>query len=230
MKNNVTAIILAAGAGTRMQLLKTKQTITICGESVLLRAVRAFSQCEAISSIIVVTRADELSFAKSELSALPKVENIVVGGECRQASAKIGFSYVSQECEYVAIHDAARCLVTDKIIQDVLCDAMKYGAATASSKVYDTVKVLNEEQNIIKTLPRDTLALMQTPQIFKTELYKKALESINSFDGITDDNMLLERIGIMPHCTDTGRYNIKITTKEDLSYANYILKEIGNEL
>ncbi len=230
MKTNVTAIILAAGTGSRMQLEKTKQQLILNGESVLRRAVRAFEECDKISSIIVVTREDEVDFAKEELSSLSKVENIVVGGSCRQESAKIGFSYVEDICEYVAIHDGARCLVTGRMIEAVLQDAIEYGAATASCKVYDTVKQVDENGNIVNTVPRDSLAMMQTPQIFKKELYKEALKAVNSFDGVTDDNMLLEKIGVMPHCTDTGRYNIKITTKEDFAYANYILKEIKNEL
>ncbi len=230
MNTNVTAIILAAGTGSRMQLDITKQRLLVNGESILYRAVKVFSECEKITSIIVVVREDEISFAEEELTSLKKIIKIVPGGKCREESAKIGFDFVPENTEYVAIHDGARCFVTAEIIEAVLSDAEKYGAATASCKVYDTVKAVDENNNIIKTVPRDSLMRAETPQIFKKELYKKAIDATLSFENVTDDNMLLENISVMPHCTDTGRYNIKITTVEDLSYANYILKEIRNEL
>ncbi len=229
MESKVTAIILAAGSGARMNLEKTKQRLTLNGETVLHRATRSFSECKKINNIIVVTRADEIDFARAELSDLDKITNIVVGGQTRAESAKIGFSFVDKDTELVAIHDAARCLVTCEMIEAVISDAKRCGAATAASMVYDTVKTVNNDNNIINTVDRSTLMTVGTPQIFKRELYEKALDSEQNTSDITDDNMLLERIGVMPHCTDVGRYNIKITTQEDLLYAKYILEENKNE-
>ena len=229
MGNKVTAIILAAGNGARMKLPVTKQRLKIDGETVLRRAVRAFSECDKIDSVIVVTRADEIDFAKAELSGLNKITKIVIGGKTRADSAKIGFSYVDVDTKFVAIHDAARCLVTGKMIEAVISDAEKYGAATASAKVYDTVKTVDTDNNIVNTVDRSALVAVGTPQIFKRELYEKALIAVQDLSKFTDDNMLLENIGVMPHCTDTGRYNIKITTEEDLLYAKLILEEKINE-
>ena len=226
MRPCVTALILAAGAGSRMKLNMTKQKITLGEESVLRRTVRIFNECDLISSIIVVARRDELDFANDAVLGLEKVRRIVVGGQTRAESAKCGFLAIDTECDFVAIHDAARCFVTSQMICDVVNDAIKYGAATASTRVTDTVKRVDFESNIMSTLNREELVLIQTPQICKTDWYKSALEAADSLGAnFTDDNMLLENIGVYPHCTDTGKNNIKITTPEDLLYANFLLNE-----
>ncbi len=192
--------------------------------SVLRRAVSAFDFCDAVSEIVVVARADEMDFVKSEISDLKKVKHIVSGGETRAESAKIGFSVAESTADYVAIHDGARCFVTDEMIKAVFADAKKYGAATASSRVFDTVKTIDDDGFINSTLNRDTVRHAQTPQIFKTELYRRAVDFADSHDAvITDDNMLLESIGAKVFCTDTGGKNIKITTKSDLEYAECLL-------
>lgn len=223
MSYRVAAVILAAGSGTRMNLGVTKQKLLVGSESVLHRTVRIFNDCSVISSIAVIVRADEVDFAKEELKDFEKVRNIAIGGDCRCKSAKIGFSLIEGNSDYVAIHDAARCFVTDKIIKDVVSDAVKYGAATAATSVNDTVKTVDAEGQITGTVDRNSLMLVQTPQVFGVEIYKKAIESENDDDDATDDNMLIERIGGKIHCTDTGKYNIKLTHKEDLDYAVFLL-------
>ena len=226
MNTHVTAIILAAGIGSRMNLNITKQRIMIRNESVLRRTVRIFNECVDIDSIIVVTRADELDFAKNESFGFDKVKRIVEGGDTRLHSAKCGFDSITFKTDFIAVHDAARCFVTAEMISDVVNDAKKYGAATASTKITDTVKMLNGEGKIDKTISRDSLVLVQTPQIFREDLYKKAIYSTDLTDtAITDDNMMLERLGIHPYCTETGKKNIKITTKEDLFFAEFLLSK-----
>ncbi len=224
MKERVTALILAAGSGSRMNLNITKQQIKISDESVLRRSVRAFQECPDVDSIIIVTRADEIDFARSEASEMSKVSMITVGGKTRALSAYRGFLAIGEGCDIVAIHDAARCLVTPDMISAVLNDAATYGAATASSLVTDTIKSVDSTAKIMGTIPRSSLRAVQTPQAFRTDIYKKAVESADLSDpSLTDDNMLVERIGYSVHCTDTGKYNIKITTPDDLLYVNYIL-------
>ena len=224
MKERVTALILAAGSGSRMNLDITKQQIRIGDESVLRHSLRAFEECHDIDSIIIVTRDDEIDFARSEATGMSKVSMIIVGGETRALSAFRGFSAVDEECDIVAIHDAARCLVTPAMISAVLNDAATYGAATASSVVTDTIKSVDSSAKITGTVPRTGLRAVQTPQAFRTDIYKKAVEAADLNDPLlTDDNMLVERIGYPVHCTETGKYNIKITTPDDLLYVNYIL-------
>ena len=229
MKTHVTAIILAAGCGSRMNLSMTKQKIKLGSETVLHRTVRIFNECPDIDSIVVVVRNDECGFAESEVGNFEKVVEITVGGTTRTESAKCGFLRVADKTGYVAIHDAARCFITSDMISRVVCDAKKYGAATASCKVTDTVKKVNPDGIIESTLPRGEMVLVQTPQVFKAELYKQALAAADLSDAsITDDNMMLENIGIHPYTTDTGKNNIKLTTQDDLAFANFLLSGDSN--
>ena len=224
MSYRVAAVILAAGSGSRMKLGVTKQKILLGTESVLHRVVRIFNDCRVINSIVVIVRDDEVDFAKEELKNFDKVQKIAVGGDFRFESAKIGFSLIDENTDFVAIHDAARCFVTGEMIEDVVSDAVKYGAATAAASVTDTVKTVDSDGKIVGTVDRNSLMLVQTPQIFGVELYRKAINSISVYDeSITDDNMLVERIGGKIHCTDTGKYNVKLTHKEDLEYAVFLL-------
>ena len=223
MGGSIAAIILAAGSGSRMQIGVTKQQIEFNGETVLRRSARIFNECDDIDEIVIVTRADEMDFAKEAVKGLSKIKSIVVGGKTRAESAKAGFMAL-EGASYVAIHDAARCFVTADIISRVVCDAKKYGAATASSHVTDTVKGIDPEGKIINTINRDVIRTVQTPQVFLSELYAKAISTVSLDDpSITDDNALLERIGVYSYLTDTGKNNIKLTTLEDLSFARYLL-------
>ncbi len=225
-----TAIILAAGSGSRMNSGITKQRLLIGNKSVLYRTVSAFEECESIADIIVMVRYDEIDFACKELSSFKKIRKITAGGATRFESAKIGVAQITWQYDYVAIHDGARCFVTSDMIDSVNFDAYKYGAATASNKITDTVKRIDADGNIIETLDRSTLVCAQTPQIFKKEIYNEALNLLNIEDYlITDDNMLAERIGFPVHCTETGKRNIKITVPEDLFLAECLLNgEIDN--
>jgi 2-C-methyl-D-erythritol 4-phosphate cytidylyltransferase len=225
---HVTAIILAAGCGSRMNLRITKQKLPIGAESVLKRTVRIFNGCQDIDSIIVVMREGEEDFVKREISSFEKVKEITFGGKTRAESAKAGFDLAYGKADLVAIHDAARCFVDEDIISAVIRDAKKYGAATASTAVVDTVKRISSDGFILSTVPRDELRLVQTPQVFRADLYKKAIDSADLSRGdFTDDNMLLERIGVYPYCTLTDKTNIKLTTKEDLHYMNFL---VGGEV
>lgn len=225
MSGKVTAIILSAGSGSRMNASVTKQRLRICGKSVLYHSVKAFSLCTDISSIVVVSRLDELDFAREELSDFESVI-IVPGGKTRIESAKNGFiKALELDTDYVAIHDSARCLVTPDIISKVVSDAKRYGAATASTRVTDSIKDVGNDGFILGARDRDSLRIMQTPQIFDKELYKRAIEATDINDtSVTDDNAMVERLGVKVYSTETGKENIKLTVFEDLSYAEYVMK------
>ena len=219
----VTAIILAAGSGSRMGADLTKQRIVLCGKSILYRSVQAFSDCAEISHIVVVSRPDELDWAKRETSSFSKLYAIVAGGKTRAESVKCGFDAIPSGTEFVAIHDGARCLIKQSDISSVLSKAYIWGAATACSSVTDTVKISDNDGLINATLPREKLYLASTPQVFKTDVYSSALLGADLDRGFTDDNMLIERIGGRVYPVDIGRENIKITTADDLSYAEYLI-------
>ncbi len=222
----VTAIILAAGVGARMSSPITKQRMVISGESVLHRTVRAFCECEDINSVVVAVKADETAFAETELKGdFVKLHKIVIGGKTRAESAKIAFEAIPNETDLVAIHDGARCLITPYMISKVVKKAMECRAATAGTLVTDTVKHVDCCGNIDGTLDRDELFFASTPQVFDVELYRRALSKIADINSVTDDNMLLEKIGVQIASVDVGKENIKITTMEDISYAEYLISK-----
>ncbi len=223
------AVILAAGEGSRMNMKSTKQRLLICGKSVLRRTLEAFDKASSISSLTVVCKDTEREFALSECENLSKPVAVVIGGKCRAESAKNGFAAIPADSEYVAIHDCARCLISPHDIDTVISAAYKYSAATASYAVSDTLKKCDAGGLIEKTVSRESLRCVQTPQAFSVSLYRKALEKSEKLDSsITDDNMLIELLGEKVFCTDTSKNNIKITTSSDLELAEFLIsKESG---
>ncbi len=223
--HNVTAIILAAGTGSRMKSSVSKQKMMLAGESILKRSIRAFEESKTVNSIILVVKEDEIVFAEIEAKGFGKVHKIVIGGKCRAESARNGFLNIDANTDFIAIHDAARCLVKSADIDKVVLDAVKFGAATASTKLVDTLKSSDENGFVSSTLNRDSLYYVQTPQAFSKKNYEAALNSGLAIDSsITDDNMLMEKIGIKVYLTDTDVNNIKITTKKDLEFAEFLLR------
>ncbi len=222
------AVLLAGGAGTRMMSDSPKQSMLLSGKSVLLRAVEAFDRCELIDSIVVVTRQSDMDFVKSELKSINKAVTVVLGGASRAESSINGFRAAESSVNYVAIHDVARPFITPLQIELVVKAAYECGAATAVSLVTDTVKEIDSQGNIIKTHSRDRLRRAETPQVFSAELYG---EAISHFDGdlssITDDNMLVEMLGVPVRTVDIGSGNIKLTVPADLEYAEFLL--MGDE-
>ena len=219
----VTAIVLAAGSGTRMGGETTKQKISLLGESILSRTLRAFSECDGVDAIVVVCKNDEKEWVRAETeNKIDKITSIISGGNSRAESARIGFANIPPETDYVAIHDGARCLITPENINSVIKKALESGAATAAVRATDTVKLCNGG-GVVATLPRDEVFLATTPQIFSKEIYQRALNK-RSLDGVTDDNMLVESVGVEISVVDIGKENIKITTPEDVEFAEYIIK------
>ena len=222
--NHTTAVILSAGEGRRMNALSPKQMIKLCGETVLHRSARAFAEASSIDSIVVVVREEDVPSSKQHLLDIPKIRAIVSGGKTRAESAKCGFLSVPSETAFIAIHDAARCLITPQVIDRVVNSAIENGAATAGTKIHDTVKSVGDNGNIIKTIPRDTLFSAQTPQAFDIEIYSKAINLLDISDA-TDDNFLIEKLGFPVKLLDVGKENIKITTADDLEYAEFLLEK-----
>lgn len=223
----ISAVILAAGSGSRMKSAVPKQYLNILGESVIHRSVRAFYECDLIDSLTVVTRVDETESVRTLLSDLDsKPITVIEGGATRNESAFIGVS--ATDAEVVAIHDAARCLVTDEIITAVVNEALRVGAASAGTFSTDTVKE-TENKLIVKTLDRTKLFMAHTPQVFDRSEYLSALDELD-YDGIiTDDNMIFELTGRRVAAVETGKNNIKITTAEDLLYAEFLLSHSKKE-
>ena len=224
------ALVLAAGVGSRMGGDVTKQKIKILGRSVLLRSVMAFDSCPEINEIVVVGRESELCFIESELCGkISKPYRSVVGGATRAESAACGFLSLAGGVDYVAIHDAARCLITSADISRVLAKAREKGAATASANVVDTVKTVDFDGRITGNVAREGLIRTQTPQIFRADWYRDALSCLAGVNPaeITDDNLLLSLVGRDVYSVNVGEYNLKITEQGDIARAELILLERG---
>lgn len=227
------AVVLAGGVGSRMSSVdgKTKQLREICGTPVVIHTLRAFDACPHIRETVLVTREEE----KDELSGLiehygiKKVSRLITGGETRQASALCGFLAISKKAKFVAIHDAARCLIRPEDIARVVTSAHAYRAATAASPVVNTVKAVTADGFVEKTLPRERLVHAETPQVFQTDLYRAAVYTAEK-DGIdvTDDNMILEHIGQAVKVVNVGFENFKITSETDLYLAEVVLQRREN--
>ncbi|MBE6635151.1 MAG: 2-C-methyl-D-erythritol 4-phosphate cytidylyltransferase [Ruminococcaceae bacterium] len=219
------AVILAAGSGTRMGLSVTKQRLLIAGKSILRRSLEAFDNVGSISSITVVAREDELDFAAEECIGIEKSINIVSGGSTRAESAAKGFFAIPVGSTAVMIHDAARCLITPEEIEDIEKAVYRYGAATASVRIVDSVKRCDKNGFITESIPRDGLRAMATPQAFLCDIYAQALENGSTDSSVTDDNMLVQAIGKPVFCVDTRPTNIKITASSDIALAELIISE-----
>ena len=221
------AIILAAGNSSRMQG-ENKQFIKVGGKTVLERTLEAFERSECISEIVVVTKKEYIRdiIDMSEGLGVKKLIAVVPGGENRQESAFCGLLEISDKTEFVAIHDGARCLITPEMIEKVCRRAYVYGAATAATMAVDTVKKTEKAKGfVVETLDRNNVWLAQTPQVFGANLYRAAAYSARKekFLG-TDDCSIVEKIGYTSvRLVECGRENIKITTPDDIPFAEAIL-------
>ncbi len=208
-------IIAAAGSSSRMGNGCSKQLLTIGGKTVLEHSLLAFESSEKVKEIIISAKNNEIEIVKEISKNYPKVKCIVEGGKIRQESVQLAFDKVSKESELVAIHDAARPFIKTEEIDCILDFAEIHGAVCPVSPIVDTVKSV-EDGVINATLDRDKLFRASTPQTFKTDIYKKALNSIKDGQIFTDDCGIVENIGVKVHTYIMKNENIKITTQDDL--------------
>lgn len=213
------AVILAAGLSARMQGI-SKQMIELSGKSVIAHTLCAFQNCELIDEIIIVTNEAEFPYYNEEFKneyGITKLSRVVLGGNTRARSAENGFSAISKNADFVAIHDGARCLITPEKISAVVKAAFNKGAAIAATKATDTMKKADEDGKITGTLDRSKIWRAQTPQVFKKSIYFVSLKNCKSKGAaITDDAMMAEHAGFNVYCIETGSDNIKITTPADI--------------
>ena len=221
------AIVLAAGASSRMGGEVPKQLMEICDKPVMIHSLLAFEKSDFISDIILVTpegcEREYRMLAKAY--GIGKLSAVVAGGDTRTKSAANGFKKLGADVKYVAIHDAARCLVTPEIIDRVCLAAVKYNAATAATRSTDTIKVSGKNKFVDHTEDRNHVWLAQTPQVFLCDLYRAASYiAEGACLNPTDDNALIENVNHKVRLVECGKYNMKITTPEDLVVAEAILK------
>ena len=222
------AVILCAGSGTRMGIDKSKLLLEINGKTVLEKSVEAFLDLPEIDEVIVVCRECDLE-AFSELLPDESV-TFVIGGKTRQGSISNAVEVID-ECDYIIIHDGARPLVTQQTILKTLDEAQLTKAAATGVYVKDTIKIVDEDLNIVGTPNRKHLVSIQTPQIFDFALYKQALQRAReNGKDYTDDCQLVEALGMKVSAVIGDYENIKITTPGDIPLAESIDKMRGEEL
>jgi len=220
------AIILAAGSSTRMKG-GSKQFTCLEGMPVVARTISVFDKSECIDEIIVVAKKDEIPLYESfsEKYGIKTPLKVVEGGETRQESARLGSDAVSPKSKFVAIHDGARCLITNELIYKVCHGAYLHEAAILAIKAIDTIKLGDKNAFIDSTTDRKHTWQAQTPQVFKTNAFRAAtyVARDEKYEG-TDDASLLEHLRIPVKLVEGSRENIKITEPFDMMFAEAILR------
>lgn len=219
------AVIVAGGSSTRMG--ENKLLMEINGISVIEKTLLVFENAEKISEIILVCRQEDFVAFSSICSNFKTPIKIVNGGQTRTHSTLNGINMCSENAQFIAIHDGARPLITEDIINEVIDNVIINNAVIPVVAVKDTIKKVFE--NIVSETPnRELLFSVQTPQIFKSDIIINAInKAVTSEQIFSDDASCVEALGIKVH-TILGSYdNIKITTIEDIALASLIIDRRG---
>jgi 2-C-methyl-D-erythritol 4-phosphate cytidylyltransferase len=223
------AIVVAAGKGTRLGGDQPKQFLELCGVPVIVHTLRQFERCEEINEIIVVVPAEDTAAFSSlaEKFEVRKLSRVVAGGATRARSVQCGLNAIGN-AEIVAVHDGVRPFVTPDEIDRVVAAARASGAAILVALVADTIKDI--ENGLVKrTAQRQNLRRALTPQCFRYDLLKRAYDQLDEVEAagieVTDDSLLVERLGAEIVAVEGSARNIKITQEEDLALAEAILKQ-----
>ena len=219
------ALVAAAGSSNRMGG-GDKQLLELDGVPVLVRTLLALQNARRVDTIVVGAREEHLV----EISRLckeygiTKCAKVVRGGESRVHSVLLA-ALEAGDAELLAVQDGARPLTTPELIDEVIALAERCGAAAPAVAVKDTVKAVNSDDTVERTLDRSTLRAIQTPQVFQADLLKAALQAaLESGAEITDDCSAVERLGKTVYLTEGDEANLKITTPTDLILAEALLR------
>lgn len=211
----VSVIIAAAGNSSRMGADVSKQLITISDKAVIEYSLMAFSKSDFVREIIIAAKSTEIDVISEYKRLYPKITSVIAGGNTRQESVANALSCLSDKSDILAIHDAARPLITTMDIDRLINEAVTKEAVCPVSRVVDTVKI-GKNGVISGTLDRNTLFLASTPQVFSTKLYREAFRAATDVSVFTDDCLLIESFGKKVHLYIMENDNTKITTSKDL--------------
>ncbi|MDD3052793.1 MAG: 2-C-methyl-D-erythritol 4-phosphate cytidylyltransferase [Endomicrobiaceae bacterium] len=219
---NLAAIIVAGGSGKRFGSKQPKQFLFLNKKPMFLWSILAFKKAKGCKQIILVVPKDKIS----EITKYNKLYNIdiVCGGKERFNSVKNGLDIVRDDIDIVAVHDAARPLITEKIINEVMLAAEKSGGAIAATNSKDSVKLSKNGKTITTSIDRKNIWQAQTPQIFKKDILKKVYSKKISL-YTTDDSQLVEKIGKKIALVSSSYENFKVTEPLDFKLAEFILKK-----
>jgi 2-C-methyl-D-erythritol 4-phosphate cytidylyltransferase len=220
-----TAIIVAAGSGSRFNSETPKQFLEFNGKPVIEHAIEAFEAAPSVDAIVLVLAEERIgAFEKDRYR---KVINVVAGGSTRAESVANGLNAAPAETEIVTVHDGARPLVSVDEIERTIETAKQTGAACLVAPLTDTIKSIQDHE-ITATLDRKKLRRALTPQAFKIEVLRKAFEDVALDEAVTDECYLVERLGHPIAIVEGSPRNIKITHRDDLVLAE-ILLSLENE-
>ncbi len=229
------AIIVAAGKGLRMGSKIKKQYLNLEGIPILARTIMAFDACDMIHEIVLLIGKKDFNYCKKNIIEpfeFVKKIHLVEGGNKRQDSVLNGVNRVCGQMDHdkeaiVLIHDGVRPFIDQNMIADCIRHTIKYGACIPAVKITDTIKQVCTDLTIQKTIDRQLLYAAQTPQTFKLDLMLRAFDHARktSYSG-TDDASLVEHLNEKVFIINGSKLNIKITTKQDLVLAKYLLNKI----
>lgn len=224
----VTVVFPAAGRGKRMQAGMNKAFMDLAGLPILVRTLLKFSACEAVDKLVVVVAKAEVAFVQRILQLVPGLKpwQVTAGGSERQYSVLNGIRCAGTEAEIILVHDAARPLISEETILAVIEAAKEHGGAIAAVPAKNTIKLCNDQHQVVETPDRSKLWEVQTPQGFQREILLRANAQAeqDNFLG-TDDASLVERLGEPVYIVESDYRNIKITTPEDILIAEAFLAE-----
>ena len=214
----VCAIIPAGGQGKRMGGAVPKQFQALMGHPILYYTLKTLNDSKLIDSLILVVPEKELENARADWLGRPSiVKQVVMGGEKRQDSVFKGYQSVPVDTDIVLVHDGVRPFLSKEMIKETIHIANKFGAAVTAIPIHDTIKQVDDAGKVERTLKREGLWRIQTPQAFRYNLLGEAFENAqrSSFYG-TDEGALIENLGKEVRIVDGCEWNLKVTRPEDL--------------
>ncbi len=231
----INAIILIAGAGTRFGSERPKQFLSVANKPLFIYTLEAFVNHHLIDAVYLVAQEEEFYFITSELNKFKLADDVklIQGGKTRQASVSNAIAALEQlntsDDDLVLIHDGARPLVSEAIISENIKNADFFGATTTAIKSRNTLATSLDDKLIYDIPDRSKYFEIQTPQTFKFEYIARAHEYArgNNLENVSDDTQLVKAIGRPVSISEGSSLNFKITTKEDLSLFEAVLKLIG---
>jgi len=220
------AVVVAAGKGSRMGGGPDKVFLNLGPKPVLAHALAAFENCPDVDEIVVVVRSDQIPAVQGlvQMFGCRKVRRVVSGGKSRLDSVRNGVAACDPDSLYISVHDGARPCVTPQLVSDTVASAKKHGTGVAATKIVDTVKSASRVGVVEKTVDREPLWTVQTPQTFRASLLRKALAAADSKDpSLTDEAAVVEAAGAEVRLVRSSLPNIKITVPDDLVPAARLL-------
>lgn len=214
-------IIVAGGSGSRMQSALPKQFMMLGSLPVVAHTINTFKEALPASDIVVVLPEEHIAMWKNLAARFDiAAHRAVAGGKERFHSVKCGIEALSADVELIAVHDGVRAMVTKQLIIRTLLDAEMSGATIPVIEVADSYRRIADNGSYI--IPRSELRIVQTPQIFRAEILRKAYEQSFS-TAFTDDASVVEAAGYKISLVEGDKHNIKLTTPEDMEYAEWLL-------